>query len=160
VAERTGWPLFHNHLTVSAITSVFTFGSTEYASVVHRLRLDVFETAARAGVDLVFTNNSAWPGFRDFAGRARDAVRTAGGDVLFVRVTAPIDVLTARVADDSRRAHGKLVDPDRLREMLAAHDDSTLHEDDLVLDTSTMEPAEAAGLVVSALGRTAGSSRR
>ena len=62
LAERNGWRLFHNHLTVNTITPVFDFGSPPFTEVLHRLRLDVFATAARSGVGLIFTNNSAWSG--------------------------------------------------------------------------------------------------
>ncbi len=59
LAELTGSPLFHNHLTVNAIAPVFEFASPACTEVLHRLRLDVFATGARADVGLIFTNNSA-----------------------------------------------------------------------------------------------------
>ena len=58
--HRTGFRLFHNHLTVNALRSVFDFGTVSFNDVIHRIRLDVFETAARNGIDLIFTNNSVW----------------------------------------------------------------------------------------------------
>lgn len=159
VAERTGFRLFHNHLTVNAVREIFPFGSPAFVEVLHRLRLDVFATAARVGTSLVFTNNSIWGGpdarerFAAFADGAARAVADEGGRTLFVSVTAPIATLEARVADDSRRAHGKLVDVDRLREMLASHDPSPLHDDDLVIDTGALGAGAAADLVVAALER-------
>jgi len=62
LAELTGSRLFHDHLTVNAIAPGFEFASPAFTEVLHRLRLDVFATAARTGVDLIFTNNSAWSG--------------------------------------------------------------------------------------------------
>lgn len=113
----------------------------------------------RIGTSLVFTNNSIWGGgdgrarFAAFAARAAGVVADEGGRTLFVSVTAPAGVLEARVADESRSAHGKLVDVARLREMLADHDPSPLHADDLVVDTNELRPQEAADLVVAALAR-------
>jgi hypothetical protein len=159
VAERTGFRLFHNHLTVNAVREIFPFGSPAFIEVIQRLRLDVFATAARAGTSLVFTNNSIWggPGARErfaaFADRAARAVADEGGRTLFVSVTAPIGALEARVADDSRAAHGKLVDVGRLREMLAEHHPEPLHDDDLVVDTGALPPRSAAELIVAALER-------
>lgn len=157
VAQRTGWPLFHNHLTVNAIREVFPFKTPAFTEVLHRLRLDVFETAARTGISLVFTNNSAWGGadgrerFTLFAEEACRTVVDAGGRTLFVQLTAPADVLVARVTDDSRAAHGKLVDPDRLLVLLGEHDPTPLHPDDLVLDTSVLDPDAAVEAVVAYL---------
>jgi predicted kinase len=154
VAQRTGWALFHNHLTVNAIREVFPFETPALGEVLHRLRLDVFATAARSGISLVFTNNSAWGGpdgrdrFAAFADAAARTVAGAGGRTVFVQLTAPGDVLVGRVAAASRAGHGKLVDPARLRVLLGEHVPTPLHPDDLVLDTSVLDPDDAAAVVV------------
>jgi predicted kinase len=156
LGRRTGFRLFHNHLTVNAMRSVFEFGSAGFTEVLHRVRLDVFVTAARNGIDVIFTNNSAWAppdGRRRFAAFAEDArarVASAGGRTLFVRLTAPTEVLRARVDAQSRHEHGKLVDRERLDELLASHDPRSLHHDDVVVDTSTTAPDEAAALIAAA----------
>jgi chloramphenicol 3-O-phosphotransferase len=158
LAERTGFRLFHNHLTVNALVPVFDFGSKPFADVLHRLRLDAFATAARHGIDVIFTNNSAWRGadgnerFRAFAEQARRDVAAAGGRAVFVRVTAPDAVLEERLANESRRAHGKLLDVTRLRELLAELDQSPLHAGDLTIDTSTTTPDDAAARIAAVVG--------
>lgn len=157
LAERTGFRLFHNHLTVNAIRPIFDFGSQPFTEVLHRLRLDVFATAMRTGTSVIFTNNSAWGGrggndaFRAFAATCADVVRDAGGRAVFVRITAPDAVLEERLANESRRTHGKLLDVARLRELLAVLDQSPLHADDLTIDTSTTTPDEAATAIAEAL---------
>lgn len=163
VAERlasiTGVRLFHNHLTVNAVASIFEFGSEPYNQVLHRVRLDVFATAAQAGIDLIFTNNSAWGGhdgrgrFATFAEQAAGLVSEAGGQVLSVQLIAPQAELERRLADDSRRRHGKLLDVDRHRELLADHDPRPLHTGDLRLDTSELTPDEAARRIAAELHR-------
>lgn len=148
--RRTQLRLFHNHLTVDALTPVFDFGSEPFTEVLHRIRLDVFETAARAGVDLIFTNNSVWAvsdgrtRFATFAHTVRERVEAAGGQVVFVQLTAPLEVLESRVGGATRRAHGKLLDPIRLRTILEDCDLSPLGADHLVIDTSVVSPADAA----------------
>jgi hypothetical protein len=157
LSQLTGLPLFHNHLTVNAIKTVFTFGSDAFSQVLHRLRLDVFQTAARAGVSLIFTNNSAWSGpdgrsrFAAFAGEAKRLVHAGGGQTVFVRLTAPLPVLETRIADASRRNMSKLLDAKRLREMLTDLDLSALHPDDLEIDTSRVQPDIAAQNIVDTL---------
>ena len=157
VQESTGFRLFHNHLTVDALVSVFVFGSLPFTEVLHRVRLDVFATAARTGVDVLFTNNSAWAvddgraKFAAFARTVRKTVEDNGGAVHFVRLFAPSNVLLERVSDESRQAHGKLLDPARLGQILDAHDDRSLHDDDLVIDTTAKEPVEAAAQIVRTL---------
>lgn len=162
LAEQTGYRLFHNHLTVNAIRPVLDFGTEPFREVLHRLRLDVLGAAARAGIDVIFTNNSAWAGadgraqFAEFADTARRVTEEGGGKVCFVRITAPLGVLIERVGAESRRAHGKLLDPVRLREMMASLDETSLHPDDLVIDTSAVSPDEAVQVILRALGLPAG----
>jgi hypothetical protein len=149
----TGFRLFHNHLTVNALRSVFDFGTDGFNEVVHRVRLDVFETATRNAIDVIFTNSSIWAvadgraQLAAFAGEARARVERAGGRVVFVQLSAPADVLVARVDEASRRDHGKLVDPQRLRDLLSMLDPDPLHPDDLVIDTSAVTPADAAQII-------------
>jgi chloramphenicol 3-O-phosphotransferase len=162
LAEQSGYRLFHNHLTVNAIRPVLDFGTEPFREVLHRLRLDVLGAAAQVGIDVIFTNNSAWPGpdgrprFAAFADAAKRVTEEGGGKVCFVRTTAPLAVLTERVAAESRRAHGKLLDPARLQEMVASLDETSLYPDDLVIDTSAVSPDEAAQVIIQALRLPAG----
>ena len=154
LAEQSGFRLFHNHLTVNAVRAVFDFGSPPFIELVQRMRLDVFATAMRSDVDVIFTNTSAWGGddararFAAFASEVDDVVRGAGGTTCFVQVTAPEDVLVSRVALEWRHAHGKLTDATRLRSLLADLDSSPLHLDDLSVDTSVTDAQDAASRIL------------
>lgn len=157
LAELTGFTLFHNHLTVNAIRSVFPFGSEAYEEVLHRLRLDVFASAANAGVNLIFTNNSAWPGpsgrtrFEEFATEAQCAVEARGGRTVFVCLRAPLRTLEERLQSESRRAHMKLLDVGQLRELVANLDETPLHVEDLCIDTSEVSADDAARSIAEAV---------
>jgi chloramphenicol 3-O-phosphotransferase len=158
LSELTGLPLFHNHLTVNAVLPVFAFGSPPFVEAVRAMRRGVFEAAAKAGISLIYTNNSAWSGpnprarFEEAAEAARAIMAGHGGRTVFVRLTAPQPALEERVANESRRSHNKLVDAVRLRELLADFDASPLHPDDLVIDTGQSSPEESARIIAAALG--------
>ena len=101
--HRTSFRLFHNHLSVNAIRSVFDFGTVPFNDVIHRIRLDVFETAARNGIDVIFTNNSVWavPDGRSlFAAFAQDTRASASR----VRAGARSSSSSGRPSRSSRRA--------------------------------------------------------
>jgi hypothetical protein len=155
--KQTAFRLFHNHLTIDAVKAVFEFKSPPFTEVTHRLRLDVFETAARHKIDLIFTNNSVWDvpdgraRFAEFAEEARRRVRTAGGEVLFVQLVAPLAVLEQRVGATSRHERGKIVRPARLRELFAQLVSEPLHTDDVVIDTNVLHPADAASAIAGRL---------
>ena len=158
LSELTGFPLFHNHLTVNAVRPVFAFGSPPFTEAVRRMRHAVFEAAANAGISLIFTNNSAWSPpdprarFEAAAANARRIMESHGGRAVFVRLTAPQSALEERLANESRQAHDKLLDVGRLRELLADFDASPLHPDDLVIDTGRSSPEESARTIAAALG--------
>jgi hypothetical protein len=157
LCELTGIPLFHNHLTVNAVLPVFPFGSPPFIEAVRVMRRGVFEAAAKAGISLIYTNNSAWSGpdprarFEEAGEAARAIMAGHGGRTVFVRLTAPHSALEERVANESRRAHEKLVDVVRLRELLADFDASPLHPDDLLIDTGLTSPEESARIIAAAL---------
>ena len=159
--DLTGFRLFHNHLTVNAVREVFEFRSPPFVEVLHRIRLDVFGTAMRAGVSLVFTNSSEWGGaggrqrFEAFTEEAAQVVETAGGATLFVRVTAPLELLEARLGNQSRRAHGKLLDVSRLRELVAGMGEPRARAGDLIIDPAEVTADEAARVIAAAAGSTA-----
>jgi hypothetical protein len=158
LSELTGIPLFHNHLTVNAVTPIFAFGSPPFTEAVQAMRRGVFKAAAKAGVSLIYTNNSAWSGpnprarFEEAGEAARAIMARHGGRTVFVRLTASPSALEERLANDSRVAHEKLVDVVRLRELLAHFDPSPLHPDDLAIDTGRTSPDESARIIAAALG--------
>ena len=158
LSELTGFPVFHNHLTVNAVRPVFAFGSLPFSNAVRKMRHAVFEVAAGAGISLIFTNNSAWSQpdprgrFEAAAANARRIMESGGGRAVFVRLTASPSALEERLANESRQAHDKLVDVVRLRELLAGLDASPLHPDDLTIDTGQLSPDEAARAIAAALG--------
>jgi predicted kinase len=157
LAELSGYTLFHNHLTVNAVRSVFEFGSEAFSDVLHRLRLDVFDTAAKYGVKLIFTNNSAWQKphararFENFANQAREVVEQHGSRVLFVRLSAPLPILEERLSSESRQMHKKLLEVEPLRQLLDSLDLSALHGDDLSIDTSEISAESAARIIFDSL---------
>jgi hypothetical protein len=55
VAEATSWRLFHNHLTVDLLTSVFEFGSEPFIDLREQIWLGVFRQAAITQQNLIFT---------------------------------------------------------------------------------------------------------
>lgn len=151
---QTGYRLFHNHLTVNALREVFDFRSPAFVEVSTRLRLDVFATAMRHGVDLIFTNNSAWRGFPPgaflgFVEQARATTTAAGSDFLLVRLTASMETMESRVDAESRHEHGKLVDVERLRSLLAEVGEPVAQGTTLTIDTGAASPEAAAAVIAS-----------
>lgn len=143
----TGFKLFHNHLTVNLVKSIFPFNSEPYVRLMRQFRRDMVAEASRADVDLVFTG--VYVGTEEQFGailRMVEPVYAAGGKVLFVQLVCDRDVWLARVTNASRRAEDKLTDPGRAVGIFDGRDPfaGMPLEPTLRIDTTHLPPTEAA----------------
>src|SRR5688500_9243251 len=108
LAARTGFRLFHNHLTVNLATAVFPRESDPWRELIRRVRRDVFSAAVRQGVSLVYTG--VYLGTEEQTEAIRvmlEPVYEGGGDVHYVQLTCEREEHLARVQNPSRRLHQK-----------------------------------------------------
>jgi len=152
LAARTGLKLFHNHLVLDAITAVHDFRSPGYLRLRESWWLEMFETAAEAGVSLVFTfmpETSVAPGLAD---RIRAAVEPRGGRVRFVELFCSIDVQETRLDAPSRGEFAKLRSIEDMRSLRAdGWLDYAMPTPELRLDTGALSPATAAARIADSL---------
>jgi RNase adaptor protein for sRNA GlmZ degradation len=148
----TGYKLFHNHLTVDLVTSLFPFGSEQAGRLSTKFRLEMFQEAARANLPgVIFTFVYARGADDGFVQQVLDAVEPSGGRVLFVLLKCDEEELLRRVEDESRRAFGKLRDAAYVRGLCAQHKLAAPvpQRESLVLDTTHLAASEAARRVAA-----------
>lgn len=147
LSRLTGYRLFHNHLTVDLVESVFDFGTPPFIALRESIWLSVFSEAARNAVPgLVFTFAFESTVTADFVRNAVETVENQNGKVLFIQLTCEQEQLEQRLIDPSRQAFGKLTSVSVLREMQNAGRLATpsLPYDSLIIDTTNLPPAETA----------------
>lgn len=155
LGKLTGFKLFHNHLTVDLVGSVFAFGSQQFVELRERIWLEVFSQAAEAGLDgLIFTfayDRSVSSGFIE---NVRNVLGTSGGEVLFVELTCTPEELERRITDRSRQRFGKLTSLDQFRQLNKGGSfiDPGIPAERLVLDTTHLNPSVTAATIVRELG--------
>ena len=108
LAALTGFRLFHNHLTVDLVSSLFAFGSEPFVQLREQIWLAAFAEAARNNVSLVFTFNPERTVRESFVQETIEIVEGAGGEVVFVELTCAEEELEDRLEDASRKEFGKL----------------------------------------------------
>lgn len=155
LARRTGYRLFHNHLTVDLAAAVFEFGSPGFIDLREHIWLEVFRRAAEEEVPLVFTFAAERTVDAAFVARARDLVERAGGEVAFVELRCDPDELARRVESPGRRRYGKLASAEMLCSLTR---EGTLHDLEvpegarsLVLDNTTLSAEDAAVEIIDRL---------
>jgi len=155
LSRLTGYRLFHNHLTVDLLTSVFEFGSEPFIDLRESIWLSVFERAAEEQTPgLIFTFVFEKTVRDSFIGEMLEALETRGGKVLFVRLQCEQSTLETRIANPDRANFGKLNSLDTFKELDAdgVFDLPALPQPELIIDNTALSPLEAAGLICERLG--------
>ena len=147
LSRITGFPVFHNHLVVDLLWSLFEFGSKPFVELREQIWLSVFRQAAENQVPgLIFTfapESTVRPGF------IPGAVKTladSGSSVDFVELTFPVEELKRRLPDASRQHYKKLSDVAVFDELHAggAFASLPMPAARVSIDTSVCTPARAA----------------
>ncbi|MDQ2920651.1 MAG: AAA family ATPase [Acidobacteriota bacterium] len=148
LARLTGFRLFHNHLTVDLVSSLFSFGSEPFILLREQIWLAAFTEAARQKVSLIFTFNPERTVRQRFIQDAIDVVGSAGGKIIFVELTCAEEELERRIKDVSRKEFGKLASVEQYRSL---KDAGAFHfpklPDGISLDTTDQLPADTARLI-------------
>lgn len=154
LSRLTGFKVFHNHLAVDLLLSVFEFGSPPFVELREKIWLDVFARAAAQPGGLIFTFAFDRTVSTGFVGEVIKTVGGAGGEVLFVELRCSPEELERRVADPSRGGYGKLNSVAQFRELSEAGAFVTpgIPPERLVLETTGVPAGEAAALIAERLG--------
>lgn len=149
---RLGYPVFHNHLTVNLLTTIFPFGSEPFVRLREQIWLSVIGDAARSGRSLIFTFAPESTVPFGFPARLRAAVETNGGQLCSVRLEVSEQVQEARIGNASRVAAGKLSSLELLRAGRQDRSPVEQPEADLVIDTERSEPEASAETIIRTFG--------
>jgi len=94
IARRTGFRLFHNHLSIEPVLRIFGFGTDPFHRLVHGFRLNVFEEVAGSDLrGLIFTWVWAFdlPSDAEAVERYSAPFRDRESRVLFVELEASLE---------------------------------------------------------------------
>jgi hypothetical protein len=118
LARLTDYKLFHNHLAVDLLGSVFEFGTRPFVELREMIWLAMFKRAAEEHLNgLIFT--FAYDGTirSSFIEETQRAVELVGGKVFYVELKCSAEELEKRIVETSRREYGKLNSVAQFREL-------------------------------------------
>src|SRR5882724_12388632 len=102
LAKLTGLRIFHNHLAVDLVESVFEFDIPPFVELREKVWLDVFSRAVAANLDgLIITfafDRTVRGGFIE---NTREVIESPGGEVLFVGLRCSTEELEMRIEHPS-----------------------------------------------------------
>src|SRR6267378_2490444 len=148
LSRLTGFPLFHNHLTVDLVSSLFVFGTPSFVSLREQIWLAAFAEAARNDLSLIFTFNPERTVNEEFIQKTIDTLEAAGGRVVFVELTCSEGELEKRMEQPSRKEFGKLASVDQYRSLKSegAFEYPKLPSE-ISIDTTNQSPAATAKII-------------
>jgi len=150
----TGYKVFHNHLVVDLLLSVFDFGSKPFVELREEIWLSVFKQACESNIPgLIFTfapECTVQPGF---PWEAMRLIENTGGTCNFVELICPTPELKARMNNESRRHFQKMTSVDDFERLYAkgSLDASSMPKPKIIIDTSLLLPPQAAERIASEL---------
>jgi adenylate kinase len=155
LAKLTGFKIFHNHLVVDLVQSVFEFGTLPFVELREKVWLEVFSRAVAANLNgLIFTFAFDRTVRESFIGNTREVIESSGGEVLFVELRCSTEELERRIEHPSRQRFGKLSSVGQFRELkeAGAFVGPWIPTERLVVDTTELSASDAARLIISKLG--------
>ncbi len=153
VSEGLGIPLFHNHLTVDLVKTLFDFGTPGFV----QLRADIwrlaFREAAAAQRSFVFTFHPEATVAPSLIGELAALITEAGGQLHYVALRCSDAAIEQRISEASRQQFGKLTDAAVYRQLKAqgSFEFPAFPEPLVVIDTEAMRPEAAAAQIVRAI---------
>ncbi|MFI8462079.1 hypothetical protein [Kitasatospora sp. NPDC085464] len=166
IAERTGFKLFHNHLTIEPLLRLFPYESPQFQRLNHGFREQIFAEAAASDLPgLVFT--LVWdfddPADAALVERYAAPFRDRGSRVLFLELSADQDVRLQRNAGESRLAekaskrdlqwsNANLTGMDARYRLNSVDDFAHTPEAHLLIDNTHLEPDEVAVRAIEYFG--------
>ena len=149
LAKLTGFRLFHNHVSIQFVKSIFDFGTKPFWILTDKFRREMFEWAAKEGVDTIFTFVYAKGTDDSFIKDTIQRVRSHGGRVCFVRLYCDTEEIDRRVRSKARSSMGKISEKSKLRQVLRGQNlfSEVPFQSSISIDTTTKSPRSVAKLI-------------
>jgi tRNA uridine 5-carbamoylmethylation protein Kti12 len=146
LAKLTGFKLFHNHVSIQFVQSIFEFGTKTFVRLTNKYRLEMIEEATKEGIDTIFTFVYSKGKDDRFVRDILKSVRVHRGQVCFVRLYCDRKELARRVKSSQRRKLGKIGTEKMLSDLFRRYnlDLQIPFHNSLSIDTTTRTPRSAA----------------
>ena len=152
LSERTGIPLFHNHLSRDLVKDIYGDALRDNYALVDRIRFDVLDYCSKHGTDLIFTYVYEGSDVDENVRAFMQTIENNDGEVVFIELSASPEDLIGRVDNESRKKFKKLTDPEIMKKITQ---DMSIYSipfvEPLKINTSELSRDEAVDVIVDSL---------
>ncbi|MHA2030579.1 MAG: AAA family ATPase [Candidatus Kariarchaeaceae archaeon] len=124
VCGENNYPIkiFHNHHTVDLIDEFIPTFTKEWFHLNSVFRLEMYEACAKIGQNLISTLVYAKTSDDDFIHDIIGAIGKHGGSILFIHLTADLEVLYSRLGNEDRKQYSKLTSQEGYESTMSKYD--------------------------------------
>lgn len=154
LAKRTGFKVFHNHLSIDCVQPVFEFGSPAFGRLVGLIRVETVAEAARENVDLIHTFVYAKGPDDKHLARLIAAAENNGGEACLVLLKCDRDEAKRRVTAESRSRMGKVATPEMLEGLFERYEllSPVPGRETLIIENTDVPPGKTAERIIEHYG--------
>lgn len=152
LSERTGIPLFHNHLSRDLVKDIYGDKLRDNYELVDRIRFNVLDYCSKNQTDLIFTYVYEGEDDDENVRQFINTIEKNNGEVVFVELTAKKEDLISRVDNESRTKFKKLTDPvimEKITQDMSIY--SIPFVSSIKLDTSQLSPNDSVSIIINSL---------
>lgn len=150
VAVRTGYKVFHNHLSIDCIEPIFEFGTPPFGKLVNLIRYETIAEAARQKTDLIYTYCYAKDQDDPHVDKIVKLVEENGGEVNFVQLVCSKQQLLERVVSEDRKAFRKARTVELMENLFDAYElfSPVTAGESLSIDNTSLSPEKVAEQII------------
>ena len=152
LSRLTGYRLFHNHVSIDCVKTVFEFGTPLFWRVIEDVRRDIISAAARESIDVIHTCCYELGVDDEHFSKLIASAEDHAGEVHIVLLTCDDEERRRRIGNESRVRIGKLVDPGSIGRRGIDLTSPFPGRETLILDTTDEPPDRLAQQIVERFG--------
>ena len=151
--RKTNLRLFDNHVSVDVGKVLFEYGEEAFNELVWKVRLLVFETAAKHKTDgIIFTWAYSHPDFQPLLDRLYRKLEPYNVDYHFVHLSCSQHALEKRVVNEDRKNADKVHTIEGLYKQQSAKNHVVIPgTNSMEIDNTELQPGEVADMIIEKL---------
>ena len=148
IAGRTGFKVFHNHLSIDCVKPVFEFGVPAFWRVIGDVRDVIITAAMREGISLIHTFCYEFGADDEYFRKLIASAEGNDGEVHLILLTCDDEERKRRIGSESRVKIGKLTNPEAVGRNSIDLTSPLPGRETLVIDTTAVRPEIAAEQII------------
>jgi deoxyadenosine/deoxycytidine kinase len=149
LSDEIELPVFHNHLTVDLVKSIFPFGSSEFIYLREKIWFLVFKSAVKSDQSLIFTFTPEITVNKDFIEKVCSLISSQNNKIIFIELVCDEIEIENRIENKNRSEYEKLNSVKLYRQLRSegAFESNFVLEPELSINTKENSVIESVNLI-------------